>query len=299
MRSFKIVRRLRDWSKRVWRTIVYYASGLYHRTDSDHVFLMSGGLAFSLFICAIPLSLLIMSAAGQLLEKPSVLAQINSYIDQIIPYADYADQVKAIVFARIEEFSVYKTVAGILGVFGMFFAASGLFGSIRTILHQIYRVEDTATILRSKLVDIGHVLLTLVYFLVSMALLPVLDVIVNIASRADVFGLLDIQLVDQIIVKVSSFAVLVAVYALMYYSLPSQKPPRATVGVSALTAAVLWVLAQQLFGWYLSEAVFLRRIYGAYVFIIVVAFWVYYSSLVFIIGAEVGQLYRERAAGAT
>lgn len=297
MRSFKIVRRFKDWSKRFWRAVVYYASGLYNRADSDHVFLMSGGLAFSLFICAIPLSLLIMSAAGQLLEEPSVRDQIEAYIDRIIPYANYAAQVKAIVFRRIGEFSVYKTVAGILGVFGMFFAASGLFGSIRTILHQVYRVDDTSTILRSKLVDIGHVLLTLLYFLISMALLPVLDVIVNVASRADVFGLLDIQLIDQIIVKISSFAVLVAVYALMYYSLPSQKPPRAIVSVSALTAAVLWVLAQQLFGWYLSEAVFLRRIYGAYVFIIVVAFWVYYSSLVFIVGAEIGQLYRERASG--
>jgi len=38
----------------------------------------------------------------------------------------------------------------------------------------------------------------------------------------------------------------------------------------------------------------LNRIYGTYALIVVVAFWIYYSSILFLVGAEIGQLYRER-----
>ena len=50
----------------------------------------------------------------------------------------------------------------------------------------------------------------------------------------------------------------------------------------------------------LTEATFgehvatFKKIYGAYVAAIVVVFWIYYTAIVFIIGAEIGQLYRER-----
>jgi uncharacterized BrkB/YihY/UPF0761 family membrane protein len=35
-------------------------------------------------------------------------------------------------------------------------------------------------------------------------------------------------------------------------------------------------------------------VYGVYTFMIVAAFWVYYSGLVLILGAEIGQLSSER-----
>jgi len=39
----------------------------------------------------------------------------------------------------------------------------------------------------------------------------------------------------------------------------------------------------------------MTRVYGAYTLLIAVVFWIYYSAVVFIVGAEIGQLYRERA----
>jgi len=67
-----------------------------------------------------------------------------------------------------------------------------------------------------------------------------------------------------------------------------------SIFVSALWAAILWEIAKQLFGLYITHAITLKKIYGAYVLMVVVAFWVYYTSIVFIIGAEIGQLYREK-----
>ncbi len=58
--------------------------------------------------------------------------------------------------------------------------------------------------------------------------------------------------------------------------------------------AILWVTAKVLFGIYLSTFKTFSRIYGAYALGVVVAFWIYYTSAVFIIGAEIGKLFDER-----
>jgi uncharacterized BrkB/YihY/UPF0761 family membrane protein len=47
---------------------------------------------------------------------------------------------------------------------------------------------------------------------------------------------------------------------------------------------------------YLSNFTTFSRIYGAYALGIVVAFWIYYTAAVFILGAEIGKLFDERVS---
>jgi membrane protein len=83
-------------------------------------------------------------------------------------------------------------------------------------------------------------------------------------------------------------------FAFLYLTLPQMKPSGRVVTISALTATVLWHLAKVLFGFYIVHFFSIKEVYGAYALLVVVAFWVYYTGIVFIIGGEVGQLYRER-----
>ena len=59
--------------------------------------------------------------------------------------------------------------------------------------------------------------------------------------------------------------------------------------VGAFWAALLWETAKQLFGFYLYNFAAFGKIYGAYALVVVVAFWIFYASIVFIIGAEIGK----------
>ncbi len=43
----------------------------------------------------------------------------------------------------------------------------------------------------------------------------------------------------------------------------------------------------------------LQQIYGTYVMVVMIGLWIYYSSLVFILGAIIGQVYRELDKGTT
>lgn len=272
----------------------HYFGGLYNRTDRHHIFLLAGGLAFSLFVCIIPLILIIFSVVGVLLEKPAVSNEINNFIDRVIPYEDYASFVKEKVFARMDEFRLYKSLAGIIGMVGLFIASSGLFSSMRTILNLVYRVRSREHILVSKLRDFGMIMLVLVYFLLSTAVLPAIGIIEEFARGVDFFEKIGLGFLEEIAFGGFTFLVIFFAFIVMYWTVPHIKLPNRVILVSALWAAVLWEVAKELFGFYLTNVFTLKRVYGAYVLIIAVAFWVYYTSIVFIIGAEIGQLYRER-----
>lgn len=297
MRKIRISREQFDriWTA-VWEWLKHYVGGLYNRADDHHIFLMAGGLSFSVFTCILPMVLIIFAVLGSLLKEPSIASEITRFIERAIPYTKYADKVRDIVFSRVDEFIIYKNLAGLLGIFGMFFAASGLFSSMRTALRTAYRITSSESALIGKLRDLGLVLLVIIYFLLSTTILPGLDVTQAIADKTGLLHKLHLDFMTDLLVRGVSFLLIFVSFFFVYFAIPHPRPPKKAIAVSALTAAILWNIAQELFGFYIANFVTLKRVYGAYFFMIVAAFWIYYTSLVFIVGAEVGQLYRERAA---
>ncbi len=272
----------------------HYVGGLYYRIDEHHVFLLAGGLAFSLFVCIIPFVLIIFAALGIVLEASSLEREITSYIDKFIPYETYASYVKEFITSRLEEFRVYKNVAGYVGVVGLLFAASGLFSSMRTVLNRIYKVDIGKHVIIAKLRDFGMILLVLLFFLISTTSLPVMEIIKDSAYKIEFLNLFQLSFVQNVTFRVISFALVFIVFFTLYYLIPYGKLSKKVTAVSALSATLLWEIAKQAFGFYITNFASLKRFYGTYVLMIVVAFWIYYSSITFILGAEIGQLYRER-----
>jgi membrane protein len=231
------------------------------------------------------------------MEISGVRDQITTIIDTLIPYQEPANFIKEIIFSRIEEFRIFKTLSGSLGIIGLFFAASGLFSSIRTILNTVFQVTETKWFYINKIRDIGMVLLVTAFFLVSMAIIPGLDVIPSLFDKLpftqfDAFDFL-FTTFSTVIMSILSFLLIFIFFYLVYYMLPYGRQPVRVVILSAFWASFLWILAKELFGYYITHSALLTRVYGTYVFLVIVILWIYYSSLVLIIGAEIGQLYKE------
>jgi membrane protein len=279
----------------------HYLGSLYYRIDEDHVFLSAAGLAFSLLVCIIPFVLIVFAVLVyflQALPPDSLEQEINAYIDRFIPYEQYASFVKGIIFSRLDRFLAelggYKKIAVYVGVIGMLFAASGLFSSMRTILNRVYRVDAGKHVVIAKLRDFGMILLVLLFFLISTTSLPMLEVVKDSAHKIKFFEFFRLSFIQNVSFGVVSFLIVFVVFYTLYYLVPYAKLSKRVTAISALCATVLWELAKQAFGYYITNFASLKRIYGTYVLLVVVVFWIYYSSIIFIIGAEIGQLYRER-----
>lgn len=280
------------WSRKIF--FKYYIKGIYYRIDEHHVLLLSSALAFSFFVCIIPLMLIIFSIIGNIFAVTTPENNIGLLADKIIPYQESADFVKKIIINRIEEFKIHRTIAGYLGIVGLLFGASSVFSSMRTILNTIFHMQVQKNPIFEKLKDFGMVLFVLLFFLISMTLLPGLEIILNFWEKIELLKFLKLSSILKFLFSLVSVCIFFAFLFLMYYLVPSQKIPKRVAVVSSLVATALWEIAIQLFGFYISNFPTLGKVYGTYLLIIVVAFWIYYSSVIFIIGAEVGDLYHHR-----
>jgi membrane protein len=280
--------------RRIGWFMKYYFTGIYKRTDQHHLFLFAAGLAFSLLICIMPFILLLISLVGNLLANESISNQLSSFIDTVIPYSGYADFVNGVVSNRIEEIKNYKNVAGYIGLVGLLFAASGFFATLRTILNRAFEVTESRHFVIGKLRDFGMILLLAFGFLVATIILPFWEALIDAIPTIANIPFLKADIMRNVLSLLSSPILLFLLFFVFYNFIPYDRMNKKVVAVSALWATMLWSFAETLFGYFLVNFASFKRIYGAYVFVIVVVFWIYYSSIVFILGAHIGQLYKLR-----
>lgn len=299
-RLYSVFRKIRFYLhlKPLWHRFAsfskHYFGGLYDRIDRHHVFLLSGGVAFSLFVCIIPLTLIIFWILGKFLDSAEMELQIVTFIETIIPYERYADFVKETIFERVREVVEYRNIAGFIGIVGLFFAASSFASSLRTTLNKVFGTDLDVNIFLGKLRDFLVILIIVLLFLTSILLLPLLDFFRTLAQNTEYLQYFNKPVFQAFLSAVISLLIMYLIFSALYKFMPIVKIRKRSVLIGALWAALLWVAAKQLFGIYLSTFKTFSRIYGAYALGVVVAFWIYYTSAVFIIGAEIGKLFDER-----
>ncbi len=293
-RKIRTVLRHKPSYKKFKEYFDHYGKGLMSRIDEHHVFLLAGGLAFSLFVCIIPFFLIMFAILGNILDSQNMQYQVNTAIDTIIPYYKYSEFVKKIIFTRINEVIEYKNIAGIVGGFGLLFAASGLFSSMRTILNRVFGIETSVHFIIGKLRDFALVIMVILFFFITTVLTPVLDLIRQSVQHWEALSFLNIGIFEHFMFSLVSLLIIFIVFVVLYITVPVRKLGKKATLFSAMWAAILWEAAKQGFGFYLHHFTTFGRIYGTYALVVVVAFWIYYSSIVFIIGAEIGRLYSEK-----
>ena len=80
-------------------------------------------------------------------------------------------------------------------------------------------------------------------------------------------------------------------FVLIYRFLPARRIPWRIAVVSATFTSVVFELLKSAFAWYVAYIAEYRSTYGVFASIVVLIFWIYYSSVVFVLGGEVGQVY--------
>ena len=283
-----------DKSKSFWNWLKFYIVSIYEKMDKHHAFIFASGMTYNILLCIIPMVLIIFSVLGSILQSQELLIQISLMIDDIIPIYDYSDKIKEILFERIGEFIKYKTLVGTIGIVGLFFTASGLFSTLRTILNNIYGIEKGKNILIAKIRDIGMVFLTLIFFLVVILINPLFQIVKTLIGRIEFLNGLDFSLLDRFFIQFLPYILSFLLMLLIYSLVPYRKMKKRVYFVSALWATVLFQIAQSAFTYYVTHIANYSKIYGNVAFVIVTALWLYIISVIFILSAIIGQTYREK-----
>ncbi len=303
--------------------LAWYLSGLATRMSENHLFLFAGGLAFATLLSLVPLVFLVFFVLGAVLDTASLAWLLNQTVEVFIPYQEEATFLKDALSSRIPDVVEFKKAYRVSGLLILMLSVSGLFTSMRTILDTVFRAsgheprglarvlrqwppvirfgelgtsEKQRSFLRAalpaaagKVKDLALVLVVLCAFLLLVLSLPILAAVLEIALSPLHSHLTHFY-------DLASTALILAVFLGLYWLVPSRRPRMKALATGAFWAALLWKLAEWLFGYYLGHFASIWYLYGAYVLSVALALWLYFAAILFIIGAEIAQLCQERAS---
>ncbi len=255
--------------------------------DNDHGFFLSSGITFNLLICLIPLILLFLALLGTYLYGyREVLNHIRQYLENAFPFPDTR------IMNGILRIVRDRKIVGVLGIGGLIWASTWVFSSLRTALDTIFQVKEGRGVLRGKGIDLLMILLAGTFLLISM----VFTSVITLVKGYQFSPFLELRPMIRFILKyVIPFLFTFWLCFLIYKIIPDKKIHFETALQAALFTSLFWEAAKQLFGWYVLHLGRFSMIYGSLSTLAIFFLWMYYSSVILLLGGEVAfQLERNR-----
>ena len=175
----------------------------------------------------------------------------------------------------------------------LFVGATSAFAELKSSLDDIWHVPvpKTAgwqTLLRARLLSFSLVLVLAFMLLVSLIVNAALAVVERI------WGQLWTQSwfapVADVISTAFSFAVVTALFAVIFKMLPNARIAWRDVTMGAIITALLFSVGKRLIGLYLGNSA-VASSYGAAGSVVALMLWIYYSAQIFFFGAELTRQY--------
>lgn len=231
-------------------------------------------------------------------------AQITAFIERFFPPHDTAPGRDP--FAAVEEFLAKLVVAArqlsVVVVPAFLWFSARLFASARTALNEIYDVHVrpvrrhfVVAYLTGKVRDLVMVIGTLLLVLANAVLTTGLALIqARGKALAPGFEFLFTS-IGRLAGELVAFGSLVSLFAILYHFASQRRPPWRATLVASLFSAVLFEAAKRLFGLYVREQLYQEmtidvNVGAAILFVL----WMYYSALVFLLGAVVAETWELR-----
>src|SRR5947209_839088 len=173
----------------------------------------------------------------------------------------------------------------------LLFGASGVFGELHDALNIIWEVPPKTdagvfALIKDKLFSFGMVLSVGFLLLVSLVLSAALAYIGHFFGHLVPMPPPVLEVLNFLL----SFAVVTALFALMFKYVPNAEVSWRNVGVGAVGTALLFTVGKFLLGMYLGKAS-VGSPYGAAGSLVAVVVWIYYSAQIFFFGAEFTHAY--------
>ena len=278
---------LRRGASAVGRWVAFYAKNLWHKANHDQIFFLSSGITFNVLVTIVPLLLLSISILGVLVESSGAARdQVLEFIQRIMPLA--SDQAESLLSSLIEDRGLF----GLIGSVGRIWAATRLFGSLRTVLEVVFEIppEDRLGIVEGKIHDVRMVIIVGTLFVATISLTTGLQWVKDYGIPFLGLEAYDLSKVTALGSMLMAFTITYLMFYFVYRYVPDRWIPRTDAAIAALFSSLLFELAKQVFVAYLSNFGRLVQFYGSFTNLVVVAFWIYYSSIVFMLGGELARI---------
>ena len=184
-------------------------------------------------------------------------------------------------------------IASVAGLATLVVTASGVFGEMQSALNAIWEAKPEGTslarLIRARAVSLGLVAAMGFLLMVSLVISAGLTALGDAVDATVPYG----QTVLSALNFMVSFGVIAILFAAIYKILPDKKLLWGDVIVGAVATSLLFTIGKTLIGWYLGSSA-VTSSYGAAGALVIIMLWIYYSSEIFLLGAEFTKVYARR-----
>lgn len=274
---------------RMWRGAHEFLTRVYDKAGQDDIFFLAGGIAFNVLIAAIPFLLLVVAIFGFVL-KSTVADPQQAAVEYVIDYLPASQQVVGYTRGVVTGVIDGRTSAGIVGLALFVWTATRLIGSLRSVMREVFDLQDERGIIGGKIFDAKMVVVAGTLFLGNTAVTVALEAVQKFGAARLGLGS-PIDAVQTAWASLLAFVFIWAMFVLIYRFVPDGKIPWRIAAVAGTFTAVVFELMKVAFAWYVANFADYGSMYGTLGTLIVLVLWIYYSAVVFILGGEVGQVY--------
>ena len=263
----------RGWKDIFWRTV--------EEISADRLLLIAGGVVFYGLLATVPAITALVSMYGIFTPASTINAQL-SFLADVMPAGAYqliSDQV-----VRIAGNSDGKlTVAFILGLGIALWSANAGVKAIFDALNVVYDEDEKRGFFKLNAISLSFTfagVVVLILVLAAVVALPLVLAFVGFAAKQQAGWL-------PLLRWPVMFALVVLGLSVLYRYGPSRRNAKwRWVSVGSVFAALTWIAVSVAFSWYLSKFADYNATYGSLGAVIGLMMWMWISTAVVLIGAE-------------
>lgn len=256
------------------------------KVNNDDVFALAAQLAYNLILSFFPFLIFIMNLIA---FSPLDSLNIISALGTLLP-----DNVLSLIATTLDEIVGTQNV-GLLGVsivLTIWSASSGFRGVVKG-LNKAYNIRERRNLMKM--------------LMISMFFTLALSMVIVLALAALVFGNLIeeylmvilpfesvVNLLWDLIRYIAVIVIMVFVFALLYRYTPAEKIPWKEVIPGAIFSSLGWIVISLIFSFYVDNIANYSRLYGSLGAVFALMIWLYITSFILLIGAEINSVLSTR-----
>jgi membrane protein len=184
------------------------------------------------------------------------------------------------------------TVGAIVSILLTLWGVSGAFRSVMEAMNVMYEVEEARPFWKQLLISVFLSLGVAALLIVALVLVvfgpEIASAIAGATSLGSVF-----QLTWNIVQWPVLIFLVVFAFALVYYYAPDVEQRFRWISPGSIVAVLMWLIFSLLFSIYVERSGSFNATYGSLAGIVILMLYIYYSSFIMLVGAELNQVIEE------
>ena len=240
----------------------------------------AGALAFFGLLALFPLLLLVITVVAIVVRGADATALVLSRVATFLPGS------AEMLLVAIDAITTAEPVLLGLGTLGLLWSSMGVFLTLGYALNRVWEAPRDRPLLAQYGIAAALVLSVGVLVVLSLLLSTLVVVPPLLYATLASLGLPDIGPLVLVLSNLLDLVIVAVVAAILYRVLPNAPVRGRDVLLPAVLVAVAWEAAKLGFTWYLGAVAQFDRIYGPVAAIAGLMLWLYVSSILLLLGAE-------------